>query len=112
MKRCFIVFLALASGYQALANSIVVSNITRVGANRVQFQLSWQNSWMVSGAPGNHDAAWVFVKFRRCDAADLTFSHALLSTTLADHSLPQPQCRPGVCPKHYHHRPAGQCGQP
>ncbi|MCE3008389.1 MAG: formylglycine-generating enzyme family protein [Bacteroidetes bacterium] len=87
MKRCFIVFLALASGYQALANSIVVSNITRVGANRVQFQLSWQNSWMVSGAPGNHDAAWVFVKFRRCDAADLTFSHALLSTTLADHSL-------------------------
>lgn len=30
----------------------------------VQFDIGWQNSWRVSTAPNNWDAAWVFVKFR------------------------------------------------
>ncbi|MBP6575052.1 MAG: hypothetical protein KA230_11415 [Flavobacteriales bacterium] len=30
----------------------------------VRFNISWQNSWRTSSAPGNWDAAWVFFKFR------------------------------------------------
>ncbi|MCE3008117.1 MAG: hypothetical protein LW884_07225 [Bacteroidetes bacterium] len=90
MKKVFLllVFFALAqhSGV-VLANAVTVGSVTRTGTSTVEFTLGWQNSWMVSGAPGNHDAVWVFVKFRPCEANGIPFSHALLSTTLADHSL-------------------------
>ncbi|MBX3102453.1 MAG: SUMF1/EgtB/PvdO family nonheme iron enzyme [Bacteroidetes bacterium] len=55
-------------------------------AANVTFTISWQNSWNVSGLPGNHDAAWVFIKFRECGTGD-NWHHALLSTTMGDHSL-------------------------
>lgn len=34
------------------------------GTVDIRFDISWQNSWRVSTAPSNWDAAWVFVKFR------------------------------------------------
>jgi len=52
------------------ANNIQVSNISlvdqQVDVNTVfvQFDLSWENSWRVSGGPANYDAAWVFLKYR------------------------------------------------
>lgn len=90
MKKVFLllVFFALAqhSGV-VLANAVTVGSVTRTGTSTVEFTLGWQNSWLVGGAPSNHDAVWVFVKFRRCDQGTLPFSHALLSTTMADHTL-------------------------
>ena len=52
------------------ANNIAVTNVTITGDNPgdgyalVSFDLSWENSWRVSDAPSNWDAAWVFVKYR------------------------------------------------
>lgn len=34
------------------------------GTVDVRFTISWQNSWRTTSAPGNWDAAWVFLKFR------------------------------------------------
>lgn len=52
------------------ANNIQVSNVTLTGKDevsntyQVQFDLSWENSWRTSTFESNHDAAWVFIKFR------------------------------------------------
>jgi formylglycine-generating enzyme required for sulfatase activity len=52
------------------ANNITISNQTLTngsaadGYGYVTFDLSWENSWRLSTAPSNWDAAWVFVKYR------------------------------------------------
>jgi formylglycine-generating enzyme required for sulfatase activity len=35
------------------------------GTSEVKFDLSWENSWRLNSGPGNWDAVWVFVKFRK-----------------------------------------------
>jgi formylglycine-generating enzyme required for sulfatase activity len=35
------------------------------GVARVRFDIGWDDSWRVVEAPGNHDAAWVVLKFQR-----------------------------------------------
>jgi len=69
------------------ANNVRIQNVTRTGTNRdeVEFTVSWENSWYyTSGFPGNHDAVWVFIKFRECEVGG-QWNHALLSTTMNDH---------------------------
>jgi formylglycine-generating enzyme required for sulfatase activity len=69
-KIVFLMCLALISN-ALFSNNIQVSNISLTGQNttnktvQVQFTVSWENSWRVSTGPGNWDAAWVFVKFRK-----------------------------------------------
>lgn len=73
MKRLyfltFLLFVQLVTQF-AIANNITVGNISLTGENTtddyvmVQFDLGWENSWRTSSAPGNWDAAWVFVKYR------------------------------------------------
>ncbi|WP_051260844.1 glycine-rich domain-containing protein [Algoriphagus marincola] len=52
------------------ANNIQVSNVTVTGQNlandftKVQFDISWENSWRINSEASNWDAAWVFVKFQ------------------------------------------------
>jgi formylglycine-generating enzyme required for sulfatase activity len=52
------------------ANNMAISNPVLTAAApvdkyvKVQFNLSWDNSWRTSSGPGNWDAAWVFVKYR------------------------------------------------
>lgn len=58
------------------ANNIEVSNCQLTNQNIsaglnnsanhtfVRFDLTWENSWRVSSAPNNWDAAWVFIKYR------------------------------------------------
>ena len=68
------------------ANNINVTNVSVVnvsgGAAEIQFDISWSNSWafteIVSGKNiTNHDAAWVFIKFR----SGAEWKHAWLSAT-------------------------------
>ncbi len=65
------------------ANNITISNVTLTGQVaasdtwQVQFDISWENSWRTSTAEANHDAAWVFIKFRA--GLDPTWRHATLS---------------------------------
>jgi formylglycine-generating enzyme required for sulfatase activity len=78
-----------ASG--ALANNIQVSSVTLQNIDTandtamVQFNLSWENSWRVANAPGNYDAAWVFVKFH---TGDLIWRTATLDALDSAHSVP------------------------
>ncbi len=79
-------------GNLLLANNITVSNCTLTGQNTsagannpanfslVQFDLSWENSWRLSVAPANWDAAWVFVKFQ-VGASDPAFTGVSSSGT-------------------------------
>ncbi len=70
-------------------NNVSITNATRTGANNdiIEFTLSWDNSWMVNGVPKNHDAVWIFIKFRECGVTTNDWSHALLSTNMAEHSF-------------------------
>ena len=74
MRKSILVFLlTLFWSAQAYGHGLTVSNI-RVGDRdsvnqhvEVLFDISWTNSWRFapSEAPGNWDAAWVFIKYRR-----------------------------------------------
>jgi formylglycine-generating enzyme required for sulfatase activity len=72
------------------ANNIVVSGISLTTRNtstqtvRVNFNLSWDNSWRTTSAPFNWDAAWVFVKYKV--GATGEWKHATLATT--GHTIP------------------------
>lgn len=60
------------------ANGIVISNLTSVSGSgfvQLQFDLSWNNSWNNSS---NHDAAWVFFKFKDNDG---TWHHLHLTNS-------------------------------
>ncbi len=60
----------LLTAASAQANNLTVSNISLTGLDTVdnfilvQFDITWKNSWRVTGAPSNWDGAWVFVKYR------------------------------------------------
>ncbi|MEO0404941.1 MAG: hypothetical protein AAF193_08725, partial [Bacteroidota bacterium] len=70
LAQSFVLILMMAISSIAIANNIQVSNVEVVDqiADQetyvVQFDLSWENSWRTSSAPNNHDAAWVFIKWR------------------------------------------------
>ena len=72
-----------------LANNIRVENVdirsqnTQEQTMLVEFDLGWENSWRNEL---NHDAAWVFVKFRAPGSNH--WQHAYLSVDNADHSAP------------------------
>ena len=70
------------------ANNVQVTGVSRTGTSRndIQFQLSWENSWNFTNTPTNHDAVWVFIKYRECGLGG-DWHHALLSTTMTDHSF-------------------------
>ncbi len=87
-KKTAGLFLMVFLSVIASANNVQVSNVTRTGAGRdlIQFQLSWENSWNFTAIPKNHDAVWVFVKYRECGMGG-QWHHALLSTSMADHTF-------------------------
>jgi len=67
----FIIFFAVISNDITIANNIKISNLSLVGQNTslnyslIKFDLSWDHSWRRYSNPVNHDAAWIFVKYRR-----------------------------------------------
>jgi uncharacterized protein (TIGR02145 family) len=69
--------------FHASANNIRVTGIQIAGQDTLQntiavnFNLSWENSWRLSTAPVNWDAAWVFIKYRLKGAG--SWQHAKLS---------------------------------
>ncbi len=82
LRVIVIVVLNLLLFQGASANNVVVSNISLTGQNTtsdftlVQFDITWENSWR---DPGNHDAAWVFVKYSTDGGG--TWNHATLATS-------------------------------
>lgn len=79
------IVLFLAASSWLCANNIQVSGTVLSGSyvtnipnssthyTGVQFNVTWENSWRLSGPPANWDAAWVFVKFR-VGTADIEYT--------------------------------------
>ena len=79
-----IVALQFLISISANANNVQVTNVVRNGQN-ITFDLSWENSWNVQGQPSNHDAVWVFIKYKKC--SETIWNHALLNTNMSAHSF-------------------------
>lgn len=91
MKRKFFFAAYLLCAFGLSANNLKVTNASLTGQDaandftKVQFSISWDNSWRTSGGAANWDAAWVFVKYR---ANQGDWHHATLSTSAGDHTAP------------------------
>jgi formylglycine-generating enzyme required for sulfatase activity len=72
------------------ANNIQIENVTLNNLDTIsdhvdiQFDLSWDNSWRLTSAPGNWDAAWIFAKWKLQSGGE--WSHCTLSSTDKDHT--------------------------
>lgn len=87
MKKLFVFILIISFPCLCNGNNIEVTNITYNSAvGTVTFNISWENSWRISTAPNNWDAAWVFIKRRNC--ADPTWKHQYIATV--GHSAANP----------------------
>jgi len=84
--RILVLFvLILASGLlRSYANNLKITNPQISGDDKISFTVSWENSWALdsSSAPNNHDAVWIFIKFR---AANGTWQPLALSSNSSDH---------------------------
>lgn len=67
LRKLILGLAAIACAADLSANNIQVTNATLTGNTgtsvKVQFDLSWENSWR-GGGVSNWDAAWVFVKYK------------------------------------------------
>lgn len=69
---CFVLsfFIIVLFKCSTFANNISITNYNLTGRNAtnhsimVKFDISWENSWRITSAPNNWDAAWVFMKYR------------------------------------------------
>ena len=92
MKRVVVRLALLGAVMQA--NNLQITNLSvNWAAQTVTFDISWENGWRLTTPPANWDAAWVFVKFRQCNAINDPWTHGQISTNLADHTFP-PQLEP------------------
>ncbi len=84
----------------AFANGLALSNMTLVNRDTtahtydVQLDITWNNSWFITGAPSstaNWDAAWVFVKYSVWDTGTSAWgdwNHCTLSKTPGNYTAP------------------------
>ena len=81
-KAFCLISIFLFSCLNSFANNITVSNVSLVGQNitehyiMIKFDISWENSWRISTAQNNWDAAWVFIKYRTGSGS---WKHALIN---------------------------------
>ncbi|MEM6261821.1 MAG: SUMF1/EgtB/PvdO family nonheme iron enzyme [Bacteroidota bacterium] len=52
-----------------MANNLQLSQLRWVGQDKFQVTISWENSWWLTSSPGNHDAVWVFAKYRAANGS-------------------------------------------
>ncbi len=95
MRNLSLVILAVISAGvfapQARANNLALTNVTLASQNtgaqtyQIKFDMSWNNSWFITGAPSstaNWDAVWVFVKFRHYTSGAWTsWAHCTLNNS-------------------------------
>ena len=73
-RQILLFMIAFISATVCYANNLQINNLQVIGNNKISFRVSWENSWELENiaAPYNHDAAWIFVKYR---AANGTWQH-------------------------------------
>src|SRR5688572_7819483 len=70
MKAFFFCLLSMCFNSALFANNIKITNPSLVGQDqlantiKIQFTVSWENSFRVISGPSNWDAAWIFIKYR------------------------------------------------
>ncbi|OFY22729.1 MAG: hypothetical protein A2X02_02125 [Bacteroidetes bacterium GWF2_29_10] len=74
LKIRFLLFAFILTIFTINANNVRITNVTclnpGIANSSLSFNLSWDNSWRVSGmAPNNYDAVWIFVKTQLVDPA-------------------------------------------
>ncbi|MGZ5280774.1 MAG: SUMF1/EgtB/PvdO family nonheme iron enzyme [Bacteroidia bacterium] len=69
------------------ANNVQVSQVSVIGSKQIQFIISWENSWKLDStqAPNNHDAVWIFVKYREVNSTG-SWKHVNISEIATDHT--------------------------
>ncbi len=70
MKHLITLLLFVSAAATTVANNVVISNITshaNGSYTQIAFDLSWENSWRTSILTANHDAVWVFIKYKDVD---------------------------------------------
>ena len=90
-KYALICYCLLALTGSATANNLRIGTVTKTvsGSNHfLQFTISWENSWRITGSPANRDAVWLFVKRRDCSAVQ--WVHANLSSQDSYHTAGSP----------------------
>lgn len=91
LRSLTIAALAAVLTGSAVANNITVSNVTLTDLDtigdtvNVRFDVTWENSWRVTAAPANWDAAWLFIKYH---TGDLVWRHATLDVADVAHTAP------------------------
>lgn len=91
MRLFILVIFFFQTAIPVLANNIQITSTTLVNQNvasgyvDVQFNISWDNSWRVSSAPNNWDAAWIFIKYKLQNGE---WKHAILSNIVSDYTIP------------------------
>lgn len=84
MKKIIVVIIYFFGFLHLRANNVSITGISTPDADHITFNISWDNSWYVTGS--NWDAVWVFVKAQNC-AGTTVWEHIELSTTPADHTV-------------------------
>ncbi len=86
MKKLLLLSIVLILATATInANNLRITGVTQVSETEISFTVSWENSWEVIGKPGNHDAVWLFIKYRPCSFG--AWEHALLDTVMANHAI-------------------------
>jgi formylglycine-generating enzyme required for sulfatase activity len=81
---CWLLVLPSLVLSSAWAGNLQFTNLQRgsinyaAGTSEVKFDVSWENSWRLNSGPGNWDAVWVFVKYRKNGGA---WQHAKLENS-------------------------------
>ena len=70
-----------------LANNLRISNLHLIDPQHIGLLVSWENSWRLAQAPANHDAVWIFVKYRMANGQ---WNHVELSGLNASHVAAPP----------------------
>ena len=95
MKKNFLLFvLALTAAFGSFANNVVVSSVSlgpkvTTGAlathyTKVNYDITWENSWRTSTNESNYDGCWIFVKYRKQSTS--AWQHATIN--IAGQSAP------------------------
>ncbi|MFH0753184.1 MAG: SUMF1/EgtB/PvdO family nonheme iron enzyme [Candidatus Omnitrophota bacterium] len=110
LKKTILCFVAIVIFcVPALANNMAVSSVSleagSSGKRNIVFNVAWDNSWFIAGAPSataNWDAAWVFAKYSVYSGGVWSaWKHCKLDPTAGNHTLPggtpaSPQLAVGV----------------
>lgn len=87
LKCTVISVLLFLTAWITHANHLQIQNVTISGNTQISFQIAWENAWNIQEPPANHDAVWVFVKYKKNDGI---WQHLHLSSQAAQHWAENP----------------------